>query len=101
MAHQTQSPATSTISSTSAATSYSPRPVSRTRALAWLFGVLVVLVGLRQLAADTAFDPVGFVQGVPYMGKLAAGVINPDWSVLPRLAEYTRQTIEMSILGTV
>ncbi|MGN6759685.1 MAG: phosphonate ABC transporter, permease protein PhnE [Thermomicrobiales bacterium] len=102
MAHQTQSPATSTISSTSAPpTSYSARPGSRTRALAWLFGVLVVLVGLRQLAADTEFDPVGFVEGVPYMGKLAAGVINPDWSVLPRLAEYTRQTIEMSILGTV
>src|SRR3954454_7274846 len=91
----------STISSTSATTRPQPGPVQRLRPLAWLLGLILAGIALRWIAADTEVDPVSFVQGLPYMGNLLAGVINPDWSVFPTLVHYARQTIEMSILGTI
>jgi len=91
----------STISSTSATTSPRPHPARRLRPVAWLLLAILGGIGLRQIAADTGVDLVSLVEGLPYMGALLAGIVNPDWSVFPLLVRYARETLEMSILGTL
>jgi phosphonate transport system permease protein len=91
----------STISSTSATTSPPPHPARRLRPVAWLLLAILGGIGLRQIAADTGVDLVSLVEGLPYMGALLAGIVNPDWSVFPLLVRYARETLEMSILGTL
>lgn len=91
----------STISSTSATTSPRPHPARRLRPVAWLLLVILGGIGLRLIAADTGVDLVSLIQGLPYMGALLSGIVNPDWSVFPLLVRYARETIEMSILGTL
>ncbi len=91
----------STISSTSATTSPRPHPARRLRPVAWLLLVILGGIGLRQIAADTGVDLVSLIEGLPYMGALLSGIVNPDWSVFPLLVRYARETLEMSILGTL
>lgn len=91
----------STISSTSGRTSPRPSAGQRIRPLAWLLGTLLLLILLRRIAINTEFDLVNLVQGLPYMGSFVAGIINPDWNVFPTLVRYARETLEMSILGTI
>jgi phosphonate transport system permease protein len=91
----------STISSTSGRTSPRPSAGQRIRPLAWFLGTLLLLILLRRIAINTEFDLVNLVQGLPYMGSLVAGIINPDWNVFLTLVRYARETLEMSILGTI
>ncbi len=91
----------STISSTSATTSPRPHPARRLRPVAWFLLVILGGIGLRQIAADTGVDLVSLIEGLPYMGALLSGIVNPDWSVFPLLVRYARETLEMSILGTL
>jgi phosphonate transport system permease protein len=91
----------STISSTSARTDAHPPLRARLRPLAWLLGLIAGGIILRRIGQDTGFDLVSLVQGLPYMGRLVGGIFDPDWSVFPTLVRYARETIEMSILGTV
>jgi len=91
----------STISSTSATTSPRPHPARRLRPVGWLLLVILGGIGLRQIAADTGVDLVSLIEGLPYMGALLSGIVNPDWSVFPLLVRYARETLEMSILGTL
>lgn len=99
MARQTQSPPTSIGSSTSAPAE--AEPGARLRLFLWLLGLLVAGIGIRQIMLDTGFNVVELATGLPMMWRIADGIFNPDWSVLPQLVRYTRQTIEMSILGTI
>lgn len=99
MAHQTQSPRKSTISSTSVASEDGPR--ARLRPVLWLAGLFLAGVLLRRILLDTGFNLVELATGLPMMWRIADGIFNPDWTVLPQLLRYTRETIEMSILGTL
>lgn len=91
----------STISSTSARTDLRPPVRARLRPLAWVLGLVAGGIILRRIGQDTEFDLVNLVSGLPYMGRLLEGIFDPDWSVFPTLVRYARETIEMSILGTI
>lgn len=71
------------------------------RTLAWLLGIAAALVLARQLAIDTEIDIPKFLVYAPNMLRIASGVFDPDWSVLGTLGKYTRETIEIGIVGTV
>ncbi|MFN8511575.1 MAG: phosphonate ABC transporter, permease protein PhnE [Thermomicrobiales bacterium] len=91
----------STISSTSARTELRPPVRARLRPLAWVLGLIAGGIILRRIGQDTEFDLVNLVSGLPYMGRLLEGIFDPDWSVFSTLVRYARETIEMSILGTI
>lgn len=101
MVGRVKSPMTSTVSSTSA----TPEPVlpgaGRARRLLYLLVVFLCGIGLRWVAAATGFDLAALVAGLPLVGKLFGGVLNPDWSVFPKVAHYARETLQISILGTI
>lgn len=99
MARQTPSPPTSTNSFTSAPAEAERGP--RIRLLLWLLGLILAGMLIRQVMIDTGFNLGELVTGLPMMWRIADGIFNPDWSVLPQLVRYTRETIEMSILGTI
>jgi len=91
----------STISSTSATTRPRQHPLQRLRPVAWLLLIILGAIGLRQIAEDTGVDLVSLIEGLPYMGALLGGIISPDWTIFPLLVRYARETLEMSILGTI
>lgn len=99
MARQTPSPPTSTSSFTSAPAE--GERGARIRLFLWLLGLLLAGMLIRQVMIDTGFNVGELVTGLPMMWRIADGIFNPDWSVLPQLVRYTRETIEMSILGTI
>lgn len=65
-----------------------------------MLSLAAAVVILRQLAIDTEVDLPKFFQYAPNMLRIGSGVFQPDWSVLPMLVKYTRETIEMAAFGT-
>ena len=79
----------------------SAEPARPLRAILTTLGLLVGIVFVRQLMIDTEVDVPKFIAYSPNMLRIAAGVFDPDLSVLPMLGKYARETIEIAILGTL
>lgn len=71
----------------------------RTLVSTMLLGLAIVVI--RQLVIDTEVDVPKFIQYAPNMLRLASGVFHPDLSVAPTLMKYTRETVEIAVLGTL
>lgn len=66
-----------------------------------MLGALLAVMVIRQLAIDTEVNIPKFLEYAPNMLRLVSGVFTPDLSVLPTLGRYTRETIEIAVLGTL
>lgn len=71
------------------------------RALLTTLSFAAAIVVIRQLVIDTEVDIPKFLEYSPNMLRLGAGVFHPDLSVFGTLMKFTRETVEIAVLGTL